>query len=120
MSLAETQELLLTMKELMAVLQNVQTQTTALNANAPETTKTLTTFRQAERLALRWLVLAKQMGLPPEVGKAIDKVAELVVKIQMATMSINMLMASNPATAAIGLAGLIGTAATMGNMLEGY
>ena len=120
MSLAETQELMRTMQELMTLLQGVEAKTEKLNADYPRTKETLATFRQLERLALRWLVLAKQMGLPDDATRAIDTIAKLIVVLRMAQMSLNMMMMSNPVTALIGVAGIIGTAATLPSMLEGY
>ena len=120
MSLAETQELMRTMQELMTLLKGVEEKTEKLNADYPRTKETLATFRQLERLALRWLVLAKQMGLPDDATRAIDTIAKLIVVLRMAQMSLNMMMMSNPVTALIGVAGIIGTAATLPSMLEGY
>jgi hypothetical protein len=120
MSLAETQELMRTMQELMALLNNVQARTTQLNNDEPRTKETLATFRQLERLALRWLALSRQLGLPPEAQQTIDLLMKLLVTIRMVQISMNMMMMSNPVTALIGVAGLLMTATTIPGMLEGY
>jgi hypothetical protein len=120
MSLAETQELMRTMQELMALLNNIQARTTQLNNDQPITRETLATFRQLERVALRYLALAERMGLPPDAQKAIDLLMKVIVTARMAQISINMLMMSNPVTAAIGFAGLLMTVTTIPGMLEGY
>jgi hypothetical protein len=108
------------LQEIDAILKGINLATEKIEQKAPVLRENLGTFRQIERLALRWLVLAKRMGLPDEVSGAIDKIAQLVVTIRMAMMSINLMMATNPLTVGIGIAGLIGSAASMGTMLEGY
>lgn len=121
MSLAEAQEMMTVLQEIMALLDKAYVKTTTLNNDLPRTKETVKTFRQLERLALRWLVIAKQLGLPPEFQKTVDFIAKVVVAIRMYQISINMLMATNPVTMAIGITGLIGTTiATVPSMLEGY
>ncbi len=120
MSLAETQELMRTMQELMALLKGVEAKTEKLNGDLPRTKETLMTFRQLERLALRWLVLAKQMGLPEDAERVINVLAKVVIMARMAQMSINMMMMSNPITIGIGVAGLLITASSVPSILEGY
>lgn len=82
--------------------------------------RTRNTFIEVERLALRWLVLAKRMGLPEDVDMAVSAIAQLITMIRMAQIAMNLAMASNPLTAAIGVAGLIGVAYSTGDLLAGY
>lgn len=120
MSLSETRELLQVLIEIDAILKGITVKTAEIEQRTPVMRENLTTFREVERLALRWLALSRSMGLPDYVSGAIDKVMQLVVTIRMAMISINLMLASNPVTALIGVAGLLGTAASMGSMLEGY
>lgn len=120
MSLSDTQEIFTLLQEIMQMLDKVDVKSEKINNDLPRTQETLATFRQLERLALRWLVIARQMGLPENVTGAINTLAKLVVMIRMAQMSINMMMMSNPVTAAIGVAGIIGTVMTAPSLLEGY
>ena len=120
MSLAETQQIFDILVRIDAILNNIDVKSEKIQREMPKTEQSLATFRQLERLALRWLILSRQMGLPPEVQRQIDFIMKLIVTIRMAQMSINMMMMSNPATALIGVAGIIGTAASMSGMLEGY
>jgi hypothetical protein len=81
---------------------------------------TLKTFQQVERLALRYLVLARRMGLPEELDAAIGKIAQLITAIRMLQIAADLAMASNPVTAAIGVAGLLGSVYTFGDVMAGY
>jgi len=120
--MSQIQEAYQTLTEIDQLLADIELKIT--NITGAETTQrleqNLNTFRQLERLALRYLTLARRMGLPEDVGAAIDFLARLVVAIRMAHISISMMMATNPLTAAIGVAGLIGTAVTMTDSFAGY
>lgn len=123
MSLAETRELLAVMQELVTLLKQVETTTTKLTNDLPRGKETLTTFRQLERLALRWLVISKNFGLPEDIKNAVDQLAQVIVTIRMLQMSMNMMMSTNPFTVAIGLTGMFTTAisiTSLGNPMEGY
>jgi hypothetical protein len=106
MSLAETQELMATMKELTALLSGVEAKTDDLIAKTPKIEETATTFRQAERIALRYLAIARRIGLPDQIGQATQVIAELLVMIRMLQMSLTMLELSTPYGWAMGLAGI--------------
>ena len=79
-----------------------------------------TKFQQIERLALRWLALSRRMGLPEDVGAVIDFLARLITSVRMAQISLSLVMASNPVTAAIGFAGLMGSAFSLIDVVGGY
>lgn len=91
-----------------------------IEGKQPKLESTLKTFQQVERLALRYLVLARRMGLPEDVDAAINLVARLITSIRMLQISLSMLYATNPLTAAIGVAGLIGGAVSITDSLAGY
>lgn len=110
MSLAETQELMATMKELVALLSEVETKTAKLIAETPQIETAGTSFRQVERVALRYLTLARRMGLPNEVAQATQVISQLIIMIRMAEMSLNMLSKATPFGIALGAAGLLMTA----------
>jgi hypothetical protein len=120
MSLAETQQIMQVLQEIMQLLNGVTIKTEQIKRDIPQTREALATFRQLERIALRFLVLAKRMGLPEDIDRGISKVMELIVAIRMLQMSMNMMMASNPYTMIIGMAGFAGSIMTFGSMLEGY
>lgn len=120
MSLAETQQIMQVLQEIMALLNNVTIKTEKIQRDLPITKDALSTFRQLERLTLRFLVLAKRMGLPEDLDKGITKVMELITAIRMLQMSMNMMMATNPFTVFIGIAGFAGSMLTFGSVVEGY
>jgi hypothetical protein len=119
MSLAETQELMRTMQELMSLLNGVEAKTTQLNSEAPTTEKTLTNFRQLERVSLRYLAIARQMGLPGEAEKTIQILSQLLVMIRMVQMSMTMMASGTPFGLLMGVAGMIMSVASASS-LEGY
>jgi hypothetical protein len=106
MSLAQTQELMRTMQELMTLLNGVETKTAKITADMPQTKQTLAPFGQLERVAVRYLALAKRMGLPEDATRAIDMLSRLVVMARMARISINLLMVGTPFGWGLGIAGL--------------
>jgi hypothetical protein len=122
MSLAETQQIYDVLVQIDAILKGIEVKTVALQQRAPAVRENLKTFMQLERLALRYLVLARRMGLPEEYEQAVNAISRLVVSMRMAMISINLMMASNPVTMAIGFAGLAGVAIELGSgsILEGY
>jgi hypothetical protein len=106
MSYAETQQIMADLKEIMALIDGVTIKTEKLNNNLPRTKETLSTFRDIERVALRYLVLARRMGLPEDVEKATQVITELIVMIRMAQMSYNMLTSGTPIGLLMGAAGM--------------
>ena len=120
MSLVETRALMDTMKELINLLSNVEAKTEKINNDLPKTKNTLGTFRELERVVLRYMVLAKRIGVSDDINKAIDIVSRLILLLTMAQMSMNMLMRGTPTGILMGIAGVGLTALSMGNPLEGY
>ena len=120
--MSQIQEAYQTLAEIDRLLADIELKITNItNTETAQRLETnLNTFRQLERLALRYLTLARRMGLPEDVGAAIDFLARLVVVIRMAQISISMMMATNPLTVAIGVAGLVGTAVSMTDTFAGY
>lgn len=114
------QQMLSLAQQIMNVLNNTNVAVEKVERQTPVIRDNLENFRQLERIALRYLALAKQMGLPEDVNRAVTSLSQLIVMIRMAQMSLNALMSSNPYTMAIGIAGLIMTATSAGNVLEGY
>ena len=116
-SLGDIQQIHGMLQEISRLLDEVDTKTEIVTTKSASTTRSL---MQLEQVTLRYLVLARSMGLPDDVDNAIQLVTRLITTIRMAQLSINMLMASNPITSAIGVAGLIMTVATLPDMLAGY
>jgi hypothetical protein len=110
MSYAETQQIMADLKEIMALIDGVTIKTEKLNTNLPRTKETLSTFRDIERVALRYLALSRRMGLPEDIEKATQTLTELIVMIRMAQMSYTMLTAGTPIGLLLGAAGIAMTA----------
>lgn len=106
MSFAETRQIMADLQEIMALLNTVTIKTERLNTDLPRTKETLVTFRELERLALRYLILARRLGLPEDVTNALTKVSQLIMAVRMLQTAIGMLELSNPYTFALGLANL--------------
>lgn len=81
---------------------------------------TLETFKDIERLALRWTVLAGRLGLPEDVDNAVGKIARLLSALRMLHISMSLLLSTNPLTAAFGVAGLIGSVFTLNDVFARY
>ena len=123
MSLGETQEVFQILTEIDKLLAGIELKITKLQGTAGvgggvEGLKT--NLRQLERLALRWLVLSRRMGLPEDVQASIDFIMRLIVTLNMLQMSANMVMLSNPVTAAIGVAGMMGGMFSLIDTFGGY
>jgi len=110
MSYAETQQIMADLKEIMALIDGVTIKTEILNTNLPRTKETLSTFKDIERVALRYLALSRRMGLPEDIEKATQTLTELIVMIRMAQMSYTMLTAGTPIGLLLGAAGIAMTA----------
>jgi hypothetical protein len=119
MSLSETREIMSVLQEIMALINNVEFKTKVINEDLPKTQKAFTVFRQLEQVMLRYLVLARKMGLPNDINQAISSVAKLIVVVRMLQMTISM-AAKGP----LGLIGAIGsvgiTAISVGEMTSEY
>jgi hypothetical protein len=109
MSLSETQQIYEILTQIDAILKGINLATEKLEQKAPAVQRSTNEFRQLERLALRYLVLARRLGLPPEIDNAVTKISQMIVTIEMARKSLMLLNASmytNPVTGAIAVAGL--------------
>jgi hypothetical protein len=118
MSLAETQELMRTMQELIRLLDGVDVKANKIIDKVPDLKKAGATFQQAERLAVRYLALARRMGLPEQIEQATQLVSQLVVMMRMLQISTSMISGGGIG-ALIGIAGIIGVVMTANDM-TGY
>lgn len=118
--LSEIQQAYVILQQIDKLLADIELKINTIEGKRPQLESTLRTFQQVERLALRYLVLAQRMGLPEDVDSAINLIARLITSIRMLQISLSMLYATNPVTAAIGVAGLFGSAVTLTDSLAGY
>ena len=124
MSLGEVSEIYNMLVECINVINGISKAADLVVAKEPAVSNVLTTVKLVERVMIRYLALAQQMGLPKDVNFAISTFSRLVVSARMAQMSINALMLSNPFTALFGVAGIalttISVIETGGSIIEGY
>ena len=118
MSLAETQQIMADLKEIMHMLQTAKNKAAALNEETKANEKAYRQFVMAERISLRYLALARQMGLPDEVEQATQIVTSLVVMLRMLQMSATMISGGGLG-ALIGIAGVV-SVTLMANDMLGY
>ena len=81
MSLGETQEVFQILTEIDRLLADIELKITRIQGGAGSSgaLASLTEkFVALERLALRWLVLTRRMGLPENVSNAIDLILSLI------------------------------------------
>lgn len=118
MSLAETQQIYDLLVKIDAILNGIEIKTDKLEEKTPKIKESLHSFQEAERLALRYLAIARRMGLPDQIQQATQIVTSLVVMLRMLQMSVG-LIGGGGIGALIGIAGVIGVVLTANDML-GY
>lgn len=118
--MSEIQESYQLLQEVDRLLAEIEAKISVIEGSAPKLESTLKTFTQLEQLALRWLVLARRMGLPEELDRGINLVARMISAIRMMQMASSLLMMTNPVTFAIGAAGLLGGALSLTDAFAGY
>lgn len=119
MSLAETQQIMALLTEISQLLDGINVKSTKLNNDLPRTRQTMANFRTLERIALRYLVIARRMGLPEDQERAAEKLSQMIVLVNMLYMSFNM-MTTGPLGVVMGFAGMLLAGMSFGNIMEGY
>lgn len=124
MSLAETQALMNTIKELMALLQNMEVKTTKIVEDTPKVKEALVKRRELMRLLGELNQLLAIMGLPKELKSAIGILQNLALAAQATYMALKLV---ENGTLVGQIAGIIGIGLTVysasnsiGNAIEGY
>lgn len=118
--MSQIQEAYQTLAEIDRLLADIELKITKIEGQAPTLERNLDTFRQVERLALRWLAIARRMGLPEEVDAAVNRIAQLITSLRMLQIASNLILTMHPLTAAIGVAGLIGGSMSLTDVFAGY
>jgi hypothetical protein len=73
-----------------------------------KTKRTTMSFEKLEAVALRYLVIAQQLGLPPDVDKALQLMARAIVIMRQMQFTAAALTATTPLGWALALA-MVGT-----------
>jgi hypothetical protein len=119
MSLSETREILDIARQIMDILNNTSTAASKVEEKVPVVEKQLGNFRQLERLAIRYLALTNRMGLPSDITAATQRISQLIVMLRMLQISLST-AAGGPVGLLTGIAGVIGTALTVGELTNEY
>jgi hypothetical protein len=119
MSLSQTQEIMMVCREIIELLNNAELKTTHLVKELPATKETLATFRELERVAIRYLAIVQRMGLNDNVQNQIRVLSQLIVILRMAHMSYTMLTRGTFIGTLMGLASLTMTAFSIYDVMEG-
>lgn len=117
MSLSEAQavyELLLKIDQL---LSGIETKTENLIRELPQTRESLMTFRQAERVALRYVALVRRISGSDRADQLIQILTRVLIIMRMLEISGIMLFSGTPYGILLGIAGI---AMAEASMLEGY
>lgn len=80
----------------------------------------MSSFQRFEQVALRYLALARRMGLPEDVEQAVNRVMRLVTALRMLQLASSLMLATNPVTFALGAAGFGMGVLSFGDALVGY
>lgn len=120
MSYAETRQIMADLREIMALLDNTTVKSERLVKETPRIRDAADNFMQLERVALRYLTIARRLGLPDEVARATEFLSRLLVVIRMVQISTNMLMLGTPYGWAMGAAGLVLSGLSIYDSTAGY
>lgn len=106
------------LQEIMKLIDNINVKSDSLIEKTPKIQKAEETFRDAERLALRYLAIARRMGLPEQIEQATQVITSLVVMVKMLQISMAAISGGG-LRSLIGIAGVISVILTANDML-GY
>ena len=119
MSLAETQEIMQLLQEIMAMLDGIDVATAKLESDLPQTKQAVATKRDLLRLVMKLNLILRQMGFPKEIEGVITKVQQAIFFVNALTIA---MMAFERSTLIGNVLGVVGVAATIvsASSLEGY
>jgi hypothetical protein len=109
MSLAETQQIFDLLVKIDAILNGIEVKTEQLEKSSPKIKGEIDSFNQLERIALRYLAVARQMGLPDNVQTAINILTRLIVIIRMAQITLMNLATGGTYGTLIAISGFLMT-----------
>jgi hypothetical protein len=120
MSLSETQEIMQVLQEIIQLLDGVEVKTNKAIDDFPKMKESLTTLREVERVALRYLALTRRMGLSDGAQQQIQTLSEIIVTVRMLQTSLNLLMSGTPLGTLMSIAGFAMTGFAIYDSMEGY
>jgi hypothetical protein len=114
--MAEIQELMSMVQEINALLTDTVAKVNKIEAESGTTAEAVLTVQQFLRIMYRIEAILKKMGLPEDVGKAINAFSKVTHAAMMAWMSIRFLEMSTTYGLIFGLLGLATTGFYLGDM----
>jgi hypothetical protein len=113
----ETQQIMQLLIEIDRILSNIDVKTVKLTSDLPRVKENIATFREAERLALRYLALARKMHLPEHAEQAAQIAASVIGIIRMLQMSMGFI-GGGGLGALIGFAGIAGAMLSVNDLMQ--
>jgi len=116
-SLGDIQQIYSLLQEIDQLLSRIEvhSQTTETKVRS-----TIQSVQRLEQVMLRYLAIAKRMGLPEDIDRAINFVSQMIVTARMLHMSLTVLEMSHPYTLPLAAAGIILTTITFQDSMAGY
>jgi hypothetical protein len=119
LSFGETRQIMADLQEIMEMLKQTSTTSEKVIRDLPKTNEALMTFRQLERIMLRYLAIANRMGLSEDAQKQIQILSKIIVTVRMLEMSMRMLSAGTPYGMLMSIAGFAMTGFAMYDAMTG-
>lgn len=117
-SLSDAQQLHAHLQEICKLLDEIDIKTAKTEENIRTNSES---FKDLERVALRYLALANRMGLPSDIQQQVSLIARLIVLVRAAQIAIASLEASTgPVGLAMFAASGIMLGLSVGDTLGGY
>jgi hypothetical protein len=111
-SLSAIQESYSLLVQVDQLLESIEARINSIEMKSPRIERALGSFRDAERIALRFLAIPRKMGLPENIDRMIERIAQLVVVLRMAQIAMGQLALGTLAGALTGGAGFFLVALT--------
>ena len=89
------------------MLADIELKITNIEGKKAVVAENIMSFRELERITLRYLIIARRLGLPEEIGKATAVITSLVIIIRMADIALTQLERPGITGLLIGIAGIL-------------
>jgi hypothetical protein len=117
--LGEVREMYDLLTQIDAILRGINLATDKIERKAPIVKEQLTSFRELERIALRYLVIARRVGLPEDVQVATETLSRLVIMMRMAQMAMTAFERGTTAGLLLSIAGWVMIGFSAYDMMRG-
>ena len=90
-SLSDIQQIHSMLQEISRLLDEVDTKTDTVTRKTVTSTES---FRQLESVVMRYLIIARRIGLPEGVDNAIQKIAQFIIAVRTLDITLKMFQAN--------------------------